>query len=94
MTRYSLGRILGVSLGLAAAGAVFGAIAGAVALATGLVLSGDYAHLDEPVLFAIAATVGAMLGQCAPPSQDGCCFAECRWDALSVASPLVRHSGV
>jgi hypothetical protein len=67
MPRYSLGRVLAVTLGLAAAGAVFGAVAGALALATGLVLSGDYGHLDEPVLFAIAATLGAMLGVvCAP----------------------------
>jgi len=67
ITRYSPGRIFVVTLGLSAAGAVFGGVAGAVALAISLVLSGDYDHLNEPLLFAVAATLGAMLGAgCAP----------------------------
>ena len=67
ITRYSPGRVLAVTLGLAAAGAVFGGVAGAVALAISLVVSRDYGHLNEPVLFAIATTLGAMLGAgCAP----------------------------
>ncbi len=67
MTRYSPARILAVTLGLAVAGAVFGGVAGAIALAISLVLSRDYGHLNEPVLFAVAATLGAMLGTaCAP----------------------------
>jgi len=83
-----------VTLGLTAAGAVFGGVAGAVALAISLVLSRDYGHLNEPVLFAVAATLGACSGQGAPLLLDGSCFAECRWDAPSVASQLVRLSAV
>ena len=67
IARYSPGRILVVTLGLSAAGAVFGGVAGAVALAISLVLSRDYGHLNDPLLFAVAATLGAMLGAgCAP----------------------------
>ena len=56
-----------LTLGLAVAGATFGAVAGAVALGTGLVLSQDFDRLKEPLLFAVAATLGAMLGAgCAP----------------------------
>ena len=67
ITQYSPGRILAVTLGLVVAGAVFGGVAGAVALAISLVLSQEYRHLTEPRLFAVAASVGALLGAgCAP----------------------------
>ena len=57
ITRYSPGRILVVTLALAVAGAIFGAVAGAVALGVSLILSQEF-HRFEPLLFAVAATVG------------------------------------
>ena len=65
--RYSAGRILAVTLGLAVAGAVCGAVAGVLALSTSLVLSHDFEHLEEPLLFAVAATLGAMVGTACVP---------------------------
>jgi hypothetical protein len=67
ISRYSPGRIIAVTIGLSFAGIVFGGLAGAVILAIVLVVSQKLDSLTEPRLFAIAATVGAMLGAvCAP----------------------------
>jgi len=67
ITRYSAGRIFAVTLGLAVAGTVFGAIAGTLALGTSLVLSQQFDGFTKPLLFVVAATLGAILGAgCAP----------------------------
>jgi len=67
ITRYNPGRIVAVTLGLSLAGAIFGGVAGAVALGISLVLSRDFGRFNEPLLFAVAATLGVMLGAgCAP----------------------------
>ena len=56
-----------MTLGLSLAGATFGAVAGVVALAISLLLSGEFRLLGEPRLYAVAATLGVMLGAvCAP----------------------------
>lgn len=67
ITRYSAGRIFAVTLGLAVAGTVFGAVAGTLALGTSLVLSQQFDGFTKPLLFVVAATLGAILGAgCAP----------------------------
>ena len=67
ITRYSPGRIIAVTVGLAVAGAIFGAVAGAVALLISLTLTQQFDQLRELPLFAVAATLGAMLGAgCGP----------------------------
>ena len=67
ISRYRAGRILAVTLGLAVAGAVVGAVAGALALVASLILSQDVEHLKQPLLFAVAATLGAMVGTACVP---------------------------
>jgi len=65
--RYTAGRILVVTLALVAAGVGCGAVAGVVALAVVAVLA-EPRPFSDPVLFAVAATLGAMVGAvCVPP---------------------------
>jgi len=67
ITRYSPGRIVAVTIGLAVAGAAFGGIAGVLVLGTISVLTPGFEAFGEPLLFAVAATLGALLGAgCAP----------------------------
>jgi hypothetical protein len=62
----SLRRVIVVTAGLVVAGIVFGALAGVAALAISLLLSGELGSF-KPEVFAIAATLGALLGAvCAP----------------------------
>jgi hypothetical protein len=60
--RYTPGRVLTVTLGLLLAGIGCGAVAGAVALAIVSLIRQEYRPFSDPILFAVAATLGAMVG--------------------------------
>ena len=67
--RYTPGRVIAVTLGLLAAGMGCGAVAGATALAVIAALARDSRPFDDPILFAVAGTLGAMVGAvCMPVS--------------------------
>jgi len=56
-----------VTLGLSLAGIVFGGLAGVVALTINLLLTDGFGLHAVPAVYAVAATLGAMLGAvCAP----------------------------
>jgi hypothetical protein len=65
--RHRPGRVLAVTLGLAVAGAVFGGVAGAIALVISLMLTREFSFLADARLYAVAGTLGAILGAVAAP---------------------------
>jgi hypothetical protein len=84
-TRYTAGRIIVVTLGLVAAGVGCGAVAGVVALAVVAVIE-DPRPFSDPILFAIAATLGAMVG--------AVCVPICWWLLLRHVPPGRAFSGL
>src|SRR4030095_4740199 len=67
LTRYRPSRIVAVTLGLSLAGVVFGALARVVAVTINLLLTDEFSLHRVAAVYAVAATLGAMLGAvCAP----------------------------